>query len=103
MTVRYPLEHKFRIGTLLKRRWKDTIPPRRGDALLRAFMNKLVEEAAQGEEELLYALEAGNFSLLRGARIRPKGSSLRDRSPRTGRFLPNPDEEVPYDAHLNKP
>ena len=48
MPRRFPLERKFRIDPILNERWKEMIPPRFGDSLIRAMMNKLVEEVRGG-------------------------------------------------------
>lgn len=103
MTIRYPLEHKFRVDGILKDRWRERIPTGRGDALIRAFMNKLVEEVERGGEELLYQLEVGNFSLLKATETKgTPPSRVYRRSPTSGRFLHNEDEGVSYDPRLKK-
>ena len=95
--MRFTEEHKFRIDSILHDRWRRVILPRRGDALIRAFMNKLVEEAERGGEGLLYHIEAGNFSLIKST-IRKVSltAPIRERDPATGQYLPAEDEGVPY-------
>ena len=101
MPRRFPLERKFRIDPILNDRWRAIIPPRFGDSLIRAMMNKLVEEVRGGGGELLHHIMAGNFSLLRGARLRRRRSEgIIERSPETGRFLRKSDEDVPYHPNL---
>ena len=97
MPLLYAFEHKFRIDDILRREWKRAIPLGRGDKLIRAFMNKLAEEAQRGGSELLFHIEAGNFSLLKSTiRKVTLSTPIRDRDPATGQFLPNDDEDVPY-------
>ena len=97
MSIRFPFEHKFRIDAILRKEWKRAIPVGRGDGLIRAFMNKLAEEAERGGSELLFHIEAGNFSLIKSTiRKVNLNAPVHDKDPRTGRFLPNKDKDVPY-------
>lgn len=97
MPRRLSLERKFRIDPILNARWREMIPPRLGDTLIRAMMNKLVEEVGVGEEVLLHHVMLGNFSLLRGAKMRRRvPDRIIDRSPRDGRFLHKSEEDIPY-------
>ena len=95
--MRFTEEHKFRIDPFLHEKWRKAIPSRRGDALIRAFMNKMAEEAERGGLELLYHIEAGNFSLIKSTIKKvPLNAPIRDRDPATGRYLPDEDKDVPY-------
>ena len=97
MPLQFPLEHKFRIDAVLRQRWRRVIPVGRGDRLIRALMNKLAEEAERGGDELLYHIEAGNFSLLKSTVRRVNlQAPIRERDPATGQYLANEDKDVPY-------
>ncbi len=102
MPRRFSSWRKFRIDPILNTRWREIIPPRFGDALIRAMMNKLVEEAEMDGEMLIHHIMAGNFSLLRAAKMRGRRPNrVIDRSPKDGRFLPKPDDDAPYHPNLS--
>jgi len=83
---------KIRVGDTLYDEWRKTIPRGKGQALLRALMNKLVQELPkdpQKRDDYIYRLSIGNFSL-RKALVRRTFNPDRIiyRSPVSGRFAP---------------
>ncbi len=83
---------KIRTGDALYNDWRRAIPRGKGQALLRALMNKLVQELPQDprkRDDYIYRISIGNFSL-RKALVRRifRPDRIIYRSPVTGRFTP---------------
>jgi len=66
---------RFRVPHELRERFHQMLPKFIGSRLIRAFLNRLLEDlkdlTPEAQDLLLYNLELGNFSLVRGIKRRP--------------------------------
>ena len=82
--------HKTRISETMAVRWERMVPSGYSGLLIRAFMNRVVEElpCAKHPVEMLFHLTEGNYSLRNAVAKRPTYRLLPPRSALTGKFLP---------------
>ena len=68
----------LRVDPILKERWVAQVPVELRAPLIRAIMNKLLEELPSGGDILLHHLQHGNFSLIRAMKRRPNQRSRKN-------------------------
>lgn len=73
--IRHDTYMRFRMPFELRDKWKEVLPLGQSSRLVRAFMNRLLEEVAPMDpafqDTFLFNIEMGNFSLIRGILRRP--------------------------------